>query len=135
MLIIICIDDDLGMAFNHRRQSQDGILRKRILEITSASKLWMSNYSGKQFAEEDQTNIIFDDDYLQKAAAGEFCFVELDDIAQYGASIEKLIIYRWNRHYPSDLKFTLDISDRELESSFEFEGSSHEKITEDILIR
>ena len=27
MILIVCIDDNKGMMFNHRRQSQDGVLR------------------------------------------------------------------------------------------------------------
>ena len=41
MKIIVCVDNQNGMMFNHRRQSQDRVLRKRILELTGGEKLWM----------------------------------------------------------------------------------------------
>ena len=38
MKIIVCVDNQNGMMFNHRRQSQDRVLRKRILELTGGKK-------------------------------------------------------------------------------------------------
>ena len=49
MKIIVCVDNQNGMMFNHRRQSQDRVLRKRIMELTGGKKLWMNAYSQKQF--------------------------------------------------------------------------------------
>lgn len=49
MKIIVCVDNQNGMMFNHRRQSQDRVLKKRILELTGGKKLWMNAYSQKQF--------------------------------------------------------------------------------------
>ena len=34
MKLIVCMDDKNGMAFNHRRQSRDRVLAKRIMELT-----------------------------------------------------------------------------------------------------
>ena len=45
MIVICVIDDHGGMLFNHRRQSQDRILRARILQRTKGKKLWMNAYS------------------------------------------------------------------------------------------
>ena len=42
---MVCVDDNLGMAFNHRRQSQDRVLRRKMLERTAGRPLWMSPYS------------------------------------------------------------------------------------------
>ena len=38
MKIIVCVDNQNGMMFNHRRQSQDCVLRKRILELTGGNE-------------------------------------------------------------------------------------------------
>ena len=45
MILIVCVDDHNGMMFNHRRQSQDRVLRADILELTDGKKLWMNAYS------------------------------------------------------------------------------------------
>ena len=49
MILIACVDDRGGIAFNHRRQSSDSVVRNRILELTAGSRLWMNEYSAKQF--------------------------------------------------------------------------------------
>lgn len=130
MNIIICVDDNMGMMFNHRRQSQDRALRDRILEITKGKKLYMNNYSKAQFTEDNR--IIADEDFLDKALIGDYCFVENIDIGNYISKIEKLIIYKWNRVYPSDFKFQQSLDNFSLESVFEFKGYSHHMITEEI---
>ena len=55
MILIVCVDDHNGMMFNHRRQSQDRILRGDILELAEGKILWMDAYSKKQFVEEGMT--------------------------------------------------------------------------------
>ena len=130
MNIIICVDDNMGMMFNNRRQSQDRALRERILEITKGKNLYMNGYSASQFTE--GSNIIVDENFLDKAQQGDFCFVENSDIRDYNSKIEKLIIYKWNRNYPSDFQFQLTLDDFCLESTFEFQGYSHKVITEEI---
>lgn len=132
MQLIVCVDDDFGMLFHHRRQSQDREVRKKMLELTQESNLWMNYYSQKQFQQEEASHICFDDDFLSMAQAGEFCFVETDDVTPYEAKIESVILYKWNRRYPSDKKFPLDLSSWRLQSVTEFIGSSHEKITQEI---
>ncbi len=132
MNIIVCIDDEYGMLFNLRRQSRDRLIRERILMLTKGKKLWMNLYSAKQFEEECAENMFVDEAFLHNAGNGDYCFVETEDITKYIPKIEKIVLYRWNRRYPSDFKFSLDLSDWTMESTFEFAGSSHEKITEEI---
>ena len=67
MILIVCVDDHNGMMFNHRRQSQDRILRGDILELAEGKILWMDAYSKKQFVEEGMTQIRVEEDFLQKA--------------------------------------------------------------------
>ncbi len=81
MNVIVCLDDNNGMMFNKRRQSQDKILRDSIKELVKDKK--------------------------------------------------------WNRTYPSDLYFDINVQNEqwELIESEEFQGSSHEKITKEIYRR
>ena len=81
MILIVCVDDHNGMMFNHRRQSQDRVLRADILELTDGKKLWMNAYSRKQFAESDAERIMVDETFLDAAGDGEFCFVENADVS------------------------------------------------------
>ncbi len=137
MIIIACVDDNMGMMFNHRRQSQDRVLRERILEVTKGSKLWMNHYSAKQFSESAAPQINVDDNFMSEAGDGEYCLVEDCDVTPYLRWVEKLILYRWNRRYPSDQTFSIDLSAGvwKLVQSEDFTGSSHERITQEIYTR
>jgi hypothetical protein len=47
------------------------------------------------------------------------------------------VVYRWNRRYPGDVFFDLDVSAapwRCVETE-EFVGSSHEKITKEVYVK
>lgn len=133
MIIIAAVEDNNGMMFNHRRVSQDRVLRERILERTSTGRLWMNHYSAKQFSEDAVINI--DENFLSEAIPGEYCFVENTAVRPYNKWIESVILYKWNRRYPSDTKFDLDLNGWNLISTVDFPGSSHEKITEEVYTR
>lgn len=132
MILIVCVDDLNGMAFNHRRQSQDRVLTERIEDLTAGSNLRMAPYSQKLFSRE---NIVVSAGYLAEADADDYCFVELDDVKPYENKVQKAIVFRWNRHYPSDLRFGIDLSNWRLVASEEFPGSSHEKIAMEVYER
>lgn len=134
MIIIAAVDDRNGMMFNKRRQSQDRVLRERILSLAQGSRLWMNQYTKKQFEGLDVPQISVDEDFLSAAGTGEFCFVENTPVSQYAGKIEQVILFRWNRSYPGDFYFDLDLhSDGwRMASSEEFPGSSHEKITMEV---
>lgn len=135
MTLIVCVDDRLGMLFNHRRQSKDQALRADMLELTKNRKLWMNGYSAAQF-EENAGNICVYEAFLDKAAPKDFCFVENADIAQYAHLASSVILYRWNRVYPADLCFPVELfEDRwHLESRVDFPGTSHETITREVYV-
>ena len=144
MKIIVCVDNQNGMMFNHRRQSQDRVLRKRILELTGGKKLWMNAYSQKQFLQvngnmskeqEQSGQIQADEAFLEKAGPGEYCFVENKDVVPYESRIEEVILCHWNRDYPADVFFEVDLSKWRLEERKDFSGYSHEKITKEIYNR
>lgn len=133
MILVACVDDTLGMMFNNRRQSQDRVLREYILKLTEGHKLWMNHYSARQFGLALQINI--DDNFLNKAAPSEYCFVEDLDVKPYEQQVEKIILFKWNRRYPGDLRFGIDLSSWNLVDTIDFPGSSHEKITEEVYLR
>ena len=124
MIIMVCVDDNNGMMFNKRRQSQDRVLRQRMLELAGEKKLWMNDYSRRQFPEEEADRIaVTGPDFSDQ------------DPAQYEAQIEELILFHWNRVYPADLHSTLDLSGWNLTETEEFAGNSHEKITQERYVR
>jgi len=135
MILISCVDDRMGMLFGGRRQSQDRVLRERIVQLSSKSKLWMNHYSAKQFAENEAPHINFSDNFVSEALQGEFCFVEDFSVAEIEDSVEMIILYKWNRTYPFDLSFDIDLSGWTLVETKDFEGSSHDNITEEVYVK
>lgn len=130
MNIILCLDDKNGILFNNRRQSRDVLVIDRILQVAENKTLLMNEYSSKIFPND---KIIVNNNFLEIAKSGDYCFIENVDIGEYKDKIEKIIIYRWNRVYPADKKIDSSlIENKKLITSYEFKGNSHEKITEDI---
>lgn len=131
MNIVVCVDDAMGMSFNNRRQSQDRILREKILNITKGTTLWMSSYSAKQFTQEQQQFLMVSDDYLKKAEEGDYCYVERENLMPFLNKIEKVLLCKWNRRYPADVYFPEFLQEESWKGIIleEFTGSSHEKIT------
>lgn len=133
MILILCLDDRNGMSFLGRRQSQDSALRRHMLEMTEASLLWMSEYSQRQFVE-SYDHVRVASDPVSSAGDGEYCFVEKGDVMAAGDRVEKLVVYRWNRHYPSDVDFSpADFAGGIAPQVVaEFAGTSHERITVEV---
>ena len=67
--------------------------------------------------------------FLDAAGDGEFCFVENADVSGCVERIEEIYLYRWNRDYPAEVYFPVDLSVWKCMETKEFAGSSHEKIT------
>lgn len=134
MILIVAVDDKNGMLFNHRRQSQDRVLRDKILFMTQGKNLWMNAYSHKQFVEGAGGQITEDEEFLDKAGIGDYCFVENQHVAPYINKIEKVVLCKWNRIYPGDFHLDLSLSENpwRLRSVEEFSGNSHEKITVEV---
>lgn len=127
MKLIFCIDDKKGMMFFGKRQSQDSVLREWIISHTNGGRLWMSNYSAKQF--KDLSGYIADDDYQVKAAVGDYCFIE--DKGYSLDNVSEVILCHWNRRYQADKVFDLDLKANGFKKvdSEDIKGSSHDKIT------
>ena len=133
MNIIVCTDKNNGMAFMGKRQSQDRVLREKVLEISNGARLLMNSYSAKQF--ENTDSIIVDDDFLNNANQGDFCFVEDKGITS--ENVESFYIFNWNRKYPGDLFFNVDLKAEGFKKikKEEFQGNSHDKIALEIYSR
>lgn len=135
MIIIACLDDNNGMLFNRRRQSRDLYLCQHIAQLSSGSVLWMNDYSKRLF-DGLQGDVRVDPLFLERAGQGEFCFVEDKDVTPFLPSAEKIIIFRWNRVYPSDIKFPMHLLDANWTKTevTTFPGKSHEQITQEVYL-
>ncbi len=131
MILIACVDDNMGMAFNHRRQSRDRLLNDRILTVTQGHTLWMSPNTAKLFSDVPD-RVTVSEHFLEEAAPGDYCFTEQHPVGGMEERIEGVVLYHWNRRYPADLYFDLNLSAYTKTRQTEFPGSSHETITEEI---
>ena len=131
MKLIVCLSDDGGMMFNHRRQSRDRVLIADMMQHTQSIPLWVSPYSAPLFPA-DCPSLRVVPNPIEAAGEDDYCFVEDTPLPQSLADAKELIIYRWNRLYPSDVFFTCDTSAFTLARSDEFVGSSHDNITKEI---
>lgn len=133
MKLIFCVDENNGMMFMNKRQSQDSVLRKRLLEIVAPNKLWMSKYSAGQF--EFFWSRRVSDDYMTKADEDDYCFIEDKDFSI--DKVNEIILCNWNRNYPATRYFDVDLEKNGFKriSTEELVGSSHDKITIDIYRR
>ena len=128
MTVFVCVDDRGGMLFNRRRVSRDRAQQEDMLKLCGAGKLWISPFS-KALMEWAEERVIVDPEYLKKAGDGEVCFVEEERLGAFADRMEGVVLYRWNRSYPSDQKMDLDLSGFQLVERVEFAGTSHETIT------
>lgn len=128
MKLIVCLDDNKGMMFNNRRQSRDRVLIENVLEYCKGEKLYTNEYSSKLFPE-NSVEIIED----TKEIINGYCFAENFTVNE--DDIEEIIVYKWNRVYPADVHFNIDLDNWNLTETVDFEGSSHDKITREIYVR
>ncbi len=129
MNIIVCVDNSMGMLFNNRRQSKDIAVTDKIKNLTQGSHLWINEFSRSLFLEFEADRLTVDNDFLLKAKSTDYCFVENCTLKEYDEKIEKLLVFKWNRDYPYDFSFDIDLSECKLNSTEDFVGNSHEKIT------
>ena len=131
MKLILCLDDKKGMMFNRRRQSRDSLLIKDLVSTCQEEPLFIAPYSTLLF-QETPVQIQVVDDPLAAAKTKGICFLEGPLPKEYEDQIDLLILYHWNRHYPADVWFTMQMDGFTLMESSEFAGSSHEKITKEV---
>lgn len=128
LIIAVCIDGRGGMLFNRRRQSQDRAQREDLLRFCGGRRLWVAPYSAPLFGEREEIRV--DEEFLEKAEAGEVCFVEDRPIAPAAERMEALVVYDWDRAYPADVHLDFDPAAEgfALTEETEFPGSSHGRI-------
>ena len=126
MTLYICLDDRNGLKFNKRRQSRDSALLEDI-RSQIAGNLLIEPFSEKLIQEAEIP-------YVLPPETAEDYFAEDIPSEELLNRTERLVIYRWNRHYPADVRWNPDLSALgfSLLETTEFPGTSHEKITREV---
>ncbi len=132
MNICVCVDDSMGMSFFGRRQSRDKALIEKLLSHTEYDRILVSPYSAPLFAEFCDERVCLLEN-CGEPTESDMHFIELDSLPEADA-IDRILIYRWNRKYPSDKKLSISPADCgfTLTSSVDFVGNSHDNITEEV---
>ena len=125
MILVLCVDEKMGLQFNRRRQSRDSAVSADIM--ARAGRLWIHPFSEKLFGE----GVLTDENWLFKAEPGDWCFCEDRSYLDCTERIEKIILYRWNRVYPRDMIFEFP-GLWKLDQVTQLKGSSHEIITREV---
>ncbi len=134
MKLIICIDERKGMMFNNRRQSRDSVIIGDIIKSYRGGldeRFLISEYSEALF-ENSSLEYKVKRNPMKSAKETDTCFIEDTWDTDYEDKIEELVIYNWNRHYPADSYFHMNLEGFTLVKTEELVGSSHEKITKEI---
>lgn len=126
MTLYICLDDRNGLKFNKRRQSRDAAVLEDI-RSQIAGNLLIDPFSEKLIREAEIPYVLPTenaDDYFAEDVPSEELLNQT----------ERIVIYRWNRHYPADVRWNPDLSALgfSLRETTEFPGTSHEKITREV---
>ena len=134
--VIACVSDGGGLLFAKRRVSRDEAVLTDIAALIDDEALFVSDYSAGLFDGSSVSTVCVSDP-AESAGEGDFLFFEAPGLAEHKDKIESLILYRWNRKYPFDIKLDID-PEKEgfaLADSIDFSGKSHEKITREIWVR
>lgn len=126
MNIIICVDNNYGMMFNDRRQSQDAAVIKDMVNTFGEGRIYINSFSQKLF---EGYNVKCSEDFLERAGEDDYCFIENVDVDEIMDKVKKIVLYKWHRDYPSDTYFDNDhLYHYYLDDSVSFPGNSHDKI-------
>ncbi len=133
MILIACVDDKMGMTFNGRRQSRDRMVCEDMVTMCQGRPLYIEECSRKLFQDIQSSDIRVTDAACPALYEDGYVFAERPEVIEAGISAApRIILYRWNRKYPADQYFPVDLKEWTLISSEEFAGKSHEKITKEV---
>ena len=129
--VAVVLDDKEGMMIFGKRQSRDRVMIADFVSSMGDKPIYIAPFSKLIFEPHESVNIV--ENPFIESVDGSACFIESFALSPYIDMIETLVIYRWNKLYPSDTRFDIDVekSGFKLESSYDFEGSSHDKITKE----
>lgn len=132
LTIAVVLDKKEGMMIFGKRQSRDRVMIAEFVDSMGDKPIFISPFSKVIFEPHENVNIV-ENPFLESIDGGA-CFIENFALTPYLDMIETLIIYRWNELYPSDVKFDVEVDEAgfDLDSVYEFSGSSHDRITKEI---
>ena len=135
MTLYFCLDDRGGMCFNKRRQSRDAAVLADI-QSRIEGELAIDPFSQKLMEKAGIPYSIAPSEITEPVEGLHF-FVEERPVGEWVSLASCVVCYRWNRHYPADQYFDIDLSAMgfALWERKDFPGSSHETITREVYVK
>ena len=127
MTLILWSGKNGEMMFNHRRCSRDRAVIEDILSMYAPTNLCVSAYSASLF---DGACVIYD----LAEAKEKVLFLEDLPLLPALEQAQKIIVYRFDRTYPADVRLEIPQS-FSLTESLNFPGFSHDKITREVYVK
>lgn len=121
MILVLCVDDKMGLSFGGKRQSRDGAVTEDMLALFP--RLLAKEDSAVLF--EGKKGVLFSSDPVSMAGEADAVFLEKGPLPEAG----EIVLYRWNRRYPATEFLTLDLGNYRRTEHADFCGTSHDKIT------
>lgn len=142
MTCFLTLDINNGLLFNKRRLSQDKVVTQDIMNYVQSNnaRLFLTSYSRKIFPDNIACEFTVCDapyDISNIRGSSNCIFAENLSPIPHIDSIDKLVIYYWNKEYPSDVRF--DINPEEfgfrLSDCVDYSSNTHPRITRLIFSR
>ncbi|EOS60624.1 hypothetical protein C815_01080 [Firmicutes bacterium M10-2] len=127
MRVFVCVDQKDGLLFNNRRPSRDRVVIEDIEKMSDGQDIAMSEYSAKLF--EGYDHVVVTENFKDY----ENVFSEQADLKEL--AWDELIVYRWDKVYPSDVKLDVDLSSLNLKDVSTLQGYSHDTILKEVYVR
>lgn len=134
MTCYVCVDDSGGMGFNHRRQSRDVCVLADI-QRGIGDVLTIDVFSQSLVKEAGIPYVLAPEDLTTLPQDAHF-FLECRP-AREALAADTIVLYRWNRRYPADTHWDVDLAQQgyTLLDTTEFPGKSHDTITKEVYTR
>lgn len=131
LTVYVCLDDRNGMLYNGRRQSRDSRvfedIRRELRDV-----LLIDPFSEALCRRAEIPYCLLEGELPEE---GQF-FLEARN-SRSALAADRIVIYRWGRHYPADVWWDLDLQAEgyRLTERRELPGSSHERICREVYER
>lgn len=129
MTIVVTVSKDFGLLFHQRRQSQDRLQRANLKALIGSWPLYMNAYSYSLYQDFFKESSVVAEDFLDLCPKDGWALIEDQSLQKYISKIDQVILYQWNRSYPSDTWLDISLDSFQLVEQVDFVGSSHERIT------
>lgn len=131
MKAIICVEDNGGICFHSRRVSQDVHQREDVCARYGKEGLLMKASTAELYKTQESVSCTIVPSWAHACSLSGWCVFEDREVSAYEKELEEVVIYRWNRRYPSDekLRLTLKAPLWRCVKRYEFAGKSHPRIS------